>query len=406
MSDYSKTTDFAAKDSLPSGNPNKIIKGADIDTEFNNIATASESKANKLTSVTLDNVLSMDASGDLKDSGIASGNVVTLAGTQTLTNKTISGGTISGGTISNVDDIGVGTAPYAWGADNNVIDLGPTGGVKVPTSNGILSLIENAYHNGTNWLYKTNGYAGAIDLYSTDGTFRFTTAPSGVAGNVATFSELLKLDTAGNLTLNNGSGLVSTLGATLQTGPGGGTWQATAAAAPNTGLVINGYDASQSGALLALYNYNGGLLRFSIGPDGTVNSYKSAASGYTRVTPNYCKRDNGNTSTGLATGSTAVAAPSADAKAVEVEVEVYAGSQNAVGSRYSFVKGYTDAGLTLIQGRVHIQIYEVTAISGVILGGATGTILINLSSPGASLYLDFAHSPGSTAIYRVVGYYD
>jgi cytoskeletal protein CcmA (bactofilin family) len=46
MSNYTKTTNFAAKDSLPSGNAAKIVKGTEIDTEFNNIATASATKAN------------------------------------------------------------------------------------------------------------------------------------------------------------------------------------------------------------------------------------------------------------------------------------------------------------------------------------------------------------------------
>ncbi len=46
MSNYSKTTDFAAKDSLSTGNANKIVKGTEIDTEFNNLAIASATKAN------------------------------------------------------------------------------------------------------------------------------------------------------------------------------------------------------------------------------------------------------------------------------------------------------------------------------------------------------------------------
>jgi hypothetical protein len=46
MTDYTKTTDFAAKDSLPSGNSGKIIRGAEFETEFDNIATAITSKAN------------------------------------------------------------------------------------------------------------------------------------------------------------------------------------------------------------------------------------------------------------------------------------------------------------------------------------------------------------------------
>lgn len=46
MSNYTPTTDFASKDSLPSGDPAKIIKGADFTVEFTNIATAVASKAN------------------------------------------------------------------------------------------------------------------------------------------------------------------------------------------------------------------------------------------------------------------------------------------------------------------------------------------------------------------------
>lgn len=45
MSNYTKATNFAAKDSLPSGNAGKIIKGTEIDTEFNAIASAISSKA-------------------------------------------------------------------------------------------------------------------------------------------------------------------------------------------------------------------------------------------------------------------------------------------------------------------------------------------------------------------------
>ena len=48
MSDYTKTTDFAAKDVLPTGNPSKIIYGADIDTEFNNLATAVGTKVDNI----------------------------------------------------------------------------------------------------------------------------------------------------------------------------------------------------------------------------------------------------------------------------------------------------------------------------------------------------------------------
>ena len=45
MTDYTKSTNFATKDNLSSGNPLKIVKGTEIDTEFNNIATAIATKA-------------------------------------------------------------------------------------------------------------------------------------------------------------------------------------------------------------------------------------------------------------------------------------------------------------------------------------------------------------------------
>ena len=45
MTDYTKSTNFATKDNLSSGNPLKIVKGTEIDTEFNNIATAVATKA-------------------------------------------------------------------------------------------------------------------------------------------------------------------------------------------------------------------------------------------------------------------------------------------------------------------------------------------------------------------------
>jgi hypothetical protein len=45
MSNYSKLTNFASKDSLASGNPLKVIKGTEIDDEFESIETAVGTKA-------------------------------------------------------------------------------------------------------------------------------------------------------------------------------------------------------------------------------------------------------------------------------------------------------------------------------------------------------------------------
>lgn len=45
MSNYVKATNFATKDTLPTGDANKIVKGTEIDNEFNSIAGAISSKA-------------------------------------------------------------------------------------------------------------------------------------------------------------------------------------------------------------------------------------------------------------------------------------------------------------------------------------------------------------------------
>lgn len=45
MSNYVKATNFTAKDSLPSGNAGKIVKGTEIDTELTAVASAISSKA-------------------------------------------------------------------------------------------------------------------------------------------------------------------------------------------------------------------------------------------------------------------------------------------------------------------------------------------------------------------------
>ena len=76
MSNYTKTTNFTAKDTLPTGNAAKIIKGSDFDIEFDALVTAVASKANS--------------------------ESPTFTGTVTIPTLTVSGtltaGTITGGT--------------------------------------------------------------------------------------------------------------------------------------------------------------------------------------------------------------------------------------------------------------------------------------------------------------------
>ena len=84
MSDYTKSTNFASKDNLTSGNPAKIVKGTEIDTEFNNIATAIATK--------------QDYDADLAAFAAKTaptGDVVGTTDTQGLTNKTLTNPTVT-----------------------------------------------------------------------------------------------------------------------------------------------------------------------------------------------------------------------------------------------------------------------------------------------------------------------
>ena len=46
MSNYTKITNFAAKDALVSGNPAKVIKGTEVGAEYDAIAVVVNSKSN------------------------------------------------------------------------------------------------------------------------------------------------------------------------------------------------------------------------------------------------------------------------------------------------------------------------------------------------------------------------
>jgi len=65
MSDYSKSTNFTAKDSLASGDPSKRINGALFDSEFDPISTAIASKIDKVAGETAE-IAQFTSSGGLE----------------------------------------------------------------------------------------------------------------------------------------------------------------------------------------------------------------------------------------------------------------------------------------------------------------------------------------------------
>jgi hypothetical protein len=65
MSNYVQSTNFATKDALPSGDPLKIVKGTEINTEFNNIAVAVATKADLNSPTLVSPALGTPSSGNL-----------------------------------------------------------------------------------------------------------------------------------------------------------------------------------------------------------------------------------------------------------------------------------------------------------------------------------------------------
>ena len=79
MANYNKSVNFAVKDTLTSGDPNKIVSGAEIDTEFNNISSASTTKIDKVLSATTGNIPQFTATGAIEDSGENQTSIVQIA---------------------------------------------------------------------------------------------------------------------------------------------------------------------------------------------------------------------------------------------------------------------------------------------------------------------------------------
>lgn len=100
MSNYSKTTNFTVKDTLATGNSSKIVKGAELDVEFNAIQTAINTKVDQV-SVASTKFLAGDGSGGIADSGVSISDVVLSS-----SNSVNSTGMVTMWTT--------GTAPSGW----------------------------------------------------------------------------------------------------------------------------------------------------------------------------------------------------------------------------------------------------------------------------------------------------
>jgi hypothetical protein len=174
MSDYTKATNFTLKDGLTSGDPGKVIKGSEIDDEFDLIASAIASKADinnpgltgtptaptasvgtnttqlattayvyaeRANTITLTNKTidltnnTLTGTTTQFNTALSDDSFATLTGTETLTNKTLTSPTLSSPSMT-----GTPSAPTAaYGTDTT----------QVATTAFVQSAIEAAYPVGS-----------------------------------------------------------------------------------------------------------------------------------------------------------------------------------------------------------------------------------------------------------------
>ena len=185
MSNYTKATNFTAKDTLPTGNSGKIVKGTEIDTELTAVASAISSKADINSPAFTGTPTVPTATAGTNTTQAASTSFVTGAitgaisvlnlgnmSTQAKTAVDITGGTIVGITDLAVADGGTGRSTLTnkavlIGAGTSAINSVAPG-----TAGNVLT------SDGTDWTSATPSTAGLIKAWvNFDGTQSGTITP-------------------------------------------------------------------------------------------------------------------------------------------------------------------------------------------------------------------------------------
>ena len=161
-------------------------------------------------------------------------------------------------TIDASQNVGVGVTPSAWGNIFKVIDFSGNGSIAGSAS--AISLFDNAYYNGTSYVYKTTNLATRYTLNT--GVHSWYTAASGTAGNAITFTQAMTLDASGNLLV--GKTALNDTVAGAQIAGSSATYPGRICA-----TVANSTNATEG---IAVYSSSVGAYRFYVSMDGKVNA--------------------------------------------------------------------------------------------------------------------------------------
>jgi hypothetical protein len=134
---------------------------------------------------------------------LADAGGLTIANTSATLPTTFFNNASNSMTISAAGNVGIGVVPSGWGTAAGVRGLEV--GANLAASQDINSVYfsANAYNSATGWKYRNTQYASNLRMGTNDGVFQFQQAASGTAGAAITWSESMRINTSGQVSIGS-----------------------------------------------------------------------------------------------------------------------------------------------------------------------------------------------------------
>ena len=300
MTDYTKTVNFAAKDSLTSGDSNKIVRGTEINTEFDNIATAIATKLDSTGAAFTNPVSFPDGSASspaITNTGDTNcGLFFSAADTLAFTADGTSQVTFSNGLVAPVttNDIDLGTSSLKFKDGHFAGDVNIGGDLTV--SGDDITMGTNTSGNllvadGTNFNSVAVSSLSEISTIANDDVFLAvdtsggglkkvarSTVVSGLAvtGAISNVVEDTTPQLGGDLDMN-GQDIVTTSNADLELAPNG-TGHVTVKGNDNSGAIQFNCESNSHGQIVKAQPHSAGVTNELLLPAGASSTLVSLVS--------------------------------------------------------------------------------------------------------------------------------